>query len=190
MRRLVLLAAIVASAPACLVLNVTPLYDDETITWEPALIGSWLDEDDKSSIQIDRGEWKSYTIRYAHPVETGQVTGYLTAVGDDRFLDVMPSRGQDRGAFLLPVHAVLRLRLEGDQLELTPLSYDWMADRLRAGGAVTGLQVAFDQKENVLIVSPTGTIRSWIRQKTYDSPVFGASAKFVRIRQAIPAGRE
>ena len=190
MLRLVLLAAIVALAPACLVLNVNPLYDDETITWEPALIGSWLDEDDKSSIQIERGEWKSYTIRYAHPVETGQVTGYVTAVGDDRFLDVMPSRGQDRGAFLLPVHAMLRLRLEGDQLELTPLSYDWMADRLRAEGAVTGLHVAFDQKENVLIVSPTAAIRSWIRQKTYDSPVFGASATFVRVRQALPAGRE
>jgi hypothetical protein len=189
MARLVLLAAILALAPACLVLNVNPLYDDETITWEPALIGSWVDEDDKSSIQIDRGEWRSYTIRYAHPVETGQVTGYLTTVGDDRFLDVMPSRGQDRGAFLLPVHAVLRLRLEGDQLELTPLSYDWMADRLRAGG-VTGLHVAFDQKDNVLVVSPTAEIRTWIRQKTYDSPVFGASATFVRVRQAVPAGGE
>lgn len=190
MRRLALLAAILTLAPACLVLNVHPLYDDETLTWEPALVGSWLDEDDRASLQIDRGEWKSYTIRYAHPVETGQVTGYLTAVGDDRFLDVMPSRGQDRGAFLIPVHAVLRLRLEGDQLELTPFSYDWMADRLRTESAVPGLHVAFDQKENALIVSPTGRVRSWLRQKTYESAVFGASAIFMRVKQPAPAGRE
>ena len=67
-----------------------------------------------------------------HPVETGTLTGYLTSVGDDRFLDVMPARGEDRGSFLLPVHAVLRIALDGDRLELTPL-YDWMNDRLRAG---------------------------------------------------------
>ena len=43
----------------------------------------------------------------------------------------MPGRGADRGAFLVPVHVVLRMRLEDDRLELTPLAYDWFADRLR-----------------------------------------------------------
>jgi hypothetical protein len=111
--RLALVAVMTALAPACLVLNVHPLYDDDTLTWEPALIGTWQDLDDKSSMQIERSEWKSYTIRYVHPIETGQLTGYLTVVGDERYLDVMPARGADRGAFLIPVHALLRVRLEG-----------------------------------------------------------------------------
>jgi hypothetical protein len=113
MRRLMVLAVILAGAPACLVLNVNPLYDDDTLTWEPDLVGAWQNTEDKSSIQVDRGEWKSYSIRYVHPIETGHLTGYLTTVGDSRYLDVMPSRGEDRGAFLVPVHGLFRVRLAG-----------------------------------------------------------------------------
>src|SRR5688500_18093739 len=137
--RAVLLLLGVLCAQGCLVLSINPAYDGDTMTWEPDLLGNWQDADDNASIQIERGEWKSYKIHYVHPTETGDVTGYLTAIGDARYLDVMPARGEDRGAFLLPVHAVLRVKLEGDRLELTPLSYDWFADRLKTRARIPGL---------------------------------------------------
>lgn len=174
------LVVALALAPGCLVLNVNPAYNDETIGWDPALLGSWDDADDKASMQIERGEWKSYRVKYVHPIESGTLTGYLTSVGDERFLDVMSSRGEDRGSFLVPVHAVLRVLLEGDRLELTPISYDWMNKRLRAGTRIGGLEVALDQKENTLIVSPTAAIRAWLRKQPKDGPMFGASAVFTR----------
>lgn len=179
---LVVAAAAMVSA-GCLVLNVNPLYDDDTLTWEPGLLGAWQDAEDKSSMQIDRGEWKSYSIRYVHPIENGHLTGYLTAVGDARYLDVMPARGEDRGSFLIPVHAFLRVNLDGDRLELTPISYDWMSDRLKAAAPPPGLDVALDQKDNALIVSPTARLRTWLRRQALDGPMFGASAIFSRARQ-------
>lgn len=151
-----------------------------TIGWDPNLVGRWEDADDKATVQIERGEWKSYRIHYVHPIETGDLTGYLTIVGDERYLDVMPARGEDRGAFLIPVHALLRVRLTGDQLELTPLSYDWFYDRLRSGRGGPGLGVALDQKENALIVSPVDRLRAWLRLQAPEGPVFGAAATFVR----------
>ena len=153
-RRLLLLAAALTLAPACLVLQVNPLYDDDSLTWEPGLVGAWAGVEDQVTLEIDRDEWRSYNIRYVHPGETGHVTGYLTVVGDHRYLDVMPMRGEDRGAFLVPVHAFLHVRLDGDRLHLTPVAYDWLADRLRMGALPDGLDGALDQKENVLIVSP------------------------------------
>lgn len=180
MKRLVLLVLAVTFAPGCLVVSLRPVYQDDTIGWDATLLGSWQDADDKSSIEIERGEWKSYRIKYVHPIETGTLTGYLTAIGDDKFLDVMPARGEDRGSFLIPVHAVLRLRLEGDRLELTPLSYDWMNERLRAGTRIAGLNVVLDQKENALVVSSTATLRGWLRKQLKDGPVFGASTVFTR----------
>jgi hypothetical protein len=164
----------------CLVLSLNPAYDEATLGWDPRLMGTWTDTDDKASLQIERGEWKSYRIHYVHPIETGDLTGYLTAVGDERYLDVMPSRGEDRGSFLIPVHAVLHLRLDGDQLELTPLSYDWFNEQLRAGRTIPGLSVVLDQKENALVVSPVGRFRDWLRVQSVDGPAFGASATFVR----------
>ena len=187
MKRLLLLALATFLSPACLVLSLNPSYDDDTIGWDPSLLGSWQDTDDRSSMEIERGEWKSYRIRYVHPIENGMLTGYLTAIGDDRFLNVMPARGEDRGAFLIPVHAMVRLQLEGDRLELTPLSYDWMFERVRSRTRIPGLHVTLDQKENALIASPTIELRAWLRRQPPDGPMFGASATFVRSTGAARA---
>lgn len=180
-RRVLLLVALLF-VPGCLVLSVNPAYDSDTLTWEPALIGQWHAPDDNTSIHIERGEWKSYKVGYVHPIESGMLTGYLTAIGDARYLDVMPGAGEDRGSFLIPVHAVLRIKLEGDRLEVTPLSYDWFIDRLKARPGVTGLNVVIDQKENALIGSPSVRLRDWIRRQPADGKMFGASAVFLRKR--------
>jgi hypothetical protein len=167
-------------APGCLVLTVNPSHDRDALVWEPALLGTWIDGDDNASMTIERGEWQSYKIDYAHPIEKGQLTGYLTTIGKAQFLDVMPARGQDHGAFLLPVHASLRVQLEGDRLELTALSYDWFFDRLKKKAAVPGLTVALDEKENALIVSPTAVLRAWMARQKAGGAAFGASAVFTR----------
>jgi len=180
MRRAAMLTLALLCAPGCLVLSLQPAYDDETIAWDPELVGSWIDADDNVTMEVERGEWKSYRITYAHPIETATVTAYLTAIGDEHFIDIMPARGEDRGSFLVPVHAVVHVRLEADRLELTPLSYDRFSDRLRARQAVTGLNIVQDQKKNALIVSPTVRLRTWLRMQPATGPMFGASAVFTR----------
>ena len=180
MRRVLLLLAALAAAPGCLVLSLHPAYEDESIGWEPALLGTWEDVEDNASLVIERGEWKSYRIRYVHPIERGELTGYVTSIGDDRYLDVMPIRGEDRGAVVIPVHAIVRMQLAGNRLELTPLSYDWLADRVRARTAIPGLAITLDQKENALITSPAARLRGWIRKQPRDGTMFGAGAVFIR----------
>ncbi len=188
--RTIALAWMACGAAGCLVLSLNPAYDDSTIAWEPRLVGAWQSPDDRSSIRIDRGEWQSYRLHYEHPIETGDLTAYLTIVGNDRYLDVMPARGQDHGSFLVPVHAVLRVRLDGDTLELTPLSYDWFSDRLRTALPIAGLDTTLDQKENALIVSSSGRVRDWLRTQTSASPAFGAPATFVRKPVKAEPGRQ
>jgi hypothetical protein len=175
----------VSAAPGCLVVSLHPSYDDDSLGgWDTALLGAWENAEDRASLQIERGDWKSYRIKYVYPIETGELTGYMTAVGDDRFLDVMPARGEDRGSFLVPVHALLRVRLADDRLELTPLSYDWFFDHVRSERKIPGLDVTLDQKENALIVSPTPALRNWIRSQVATGPMFGAPAVFVRKQAA------
>lgn len=174
------LAAALSFSSGCLVLTLNPAYTEDTLTWDPSLLGAWYDAEDNVLVQIERGEWKSYRVRYEHPIEKGDLTGYLTAVGNERFFDVMPVRGEDRGSFLIPVHAVLRVRVDGDTLQVTPLSYDWFSARTRTGRTMPGLTVTRDQKENVLITSPAGRLRSWLRAQAPDGAMFGASATFTR----------
>lgn len=180
LRLALLLAAAVLAAPGCLVLGLHPAYDDEAIGWDPLLLGTWHDADDNVTVRIERGEWRSYRIHYTHPIESGEVTGHLTAIDDVRYLDVMPATGEDRGAFVVPVHAVVRMELDGDRLELTALSYDWFFDRLKGRRPVPGLEVALDQKENALISAPTARLREWLRRQPAGGAMFGASAVFTR----------
>jgi hypothetical protein len=180
--RLLVLAAS-ATVAGCLVVSVHPVYDQDTIRWDPALVGSWRDADDDVTIDIEADEWRSYRIHYVHPIETGDLSAYLTIVGDDRYVDLTPVRGKDHGSFLVPVHASVRVRLDGDSLEVTPLSYDWFADRARSRSGVVGLSFAFDQKSNVLILSATDALRAWVRRQPADGPTFGASAVFTRIKR-------
>ena len=180
LRTLILLASVLLSTPACLVLSVNPAYEQKSIAWDPDLVGKWHNADDNVSMEIQRGEWQSYRVLYEHPIEKGALTAYLTLIDGTRYLDVMPVRGADRGSFLIPVHAVVRVRLEDDKLEVTPLSYDWFFDRVRGGRAVPALTTAFDQKENVLIMSPAAQLRTWLRAQPADGPMFGASATFTR----------
>ena len=178
--RIAALLAVLLVAPGCLVLTVNPSHDREALAWEPGLVGHWQNPDDNAALTIERGEWQSYKIHYTHPIEAGHVTGYLTTIGESQYLDVMPARGEDRGAFLLPLHATVRVKLTGDKLELTALSYDWFFDRLRQKAAIAGLTAMFDEKENALIVSPTNAFRAWLAKQPAGSAAFGASAMFIR----------
>jgi hypothetical protein len=179
-RRLLLLATILLTAPGCLVVAVNPSHDRDSLVWEPGLVGEWQNVDDASSMKIERGEWQSYTIEYAHTIEKGRLTGYLSTIGKERYLDVMPARGEDHGSFLLPLHVVLRVRLDGDRLELAPLSYDWFFDRVQKKVAIPGLNVVLDEKENALIVSSTAALRAWIARQPATARSVGPAAVFVR----------
>ncbi len=182
----VLLAAL-CPIEGCLVLSLHPAYDDESIAWDPGLVGNWRDADDMSTLRIETAEWRSYRIHYEHPSEKGDLTGYLTIIGDERYLDLTPARGQDWGSFLLPVHAVLRATLDGDTLTLTPLSYDELSARRRAGRApAPGLAAVFDQKQNVVLTSPTASLRAWLRNTPASNAVWGAPATFKRSTTTTP----
>ena len=109
----------------------------------------------------------AYRIHYEHPSEKGDVTGFLTIVGDARFLDVMPAEGQDHGSFLTPLHAILRVELSADTLTLTPLSYDWFADLLQSDENPATSSAVFDQRQNVRrCVADAGDAASWLRKRT------------------------
>jgi len=181
--RVLLLLLVLAASPGCLVLSLQPVYEDGWLAWDQNLIGAWHDADDNASLKIDGGEWRSYRVHYEHPIEKGDVTAFLTIVGDAHYLDLMPPKGEDHGTFLTPVHAILQVELSSDTLTLTPLSYDWFADLLKHGRSPGDLQAVFDQRQNALIVSPTSVLRAWLRKRPAGSAVWGAAATFTRVKQ-------
>ena len=127
----VLLAVLVSGCVPAL----EPFYAPEDLIFDPALVGTWT---------TDRGTWHvarsgERTLVLSHESRGARKTfeGHLFQLGPHRFLDLeprlAPGEGDVHWAHYLPLHTVLRVWLEGDVLQLGPLSRGWLDAQLERG---------------------------------------------------------
>lgn len=180
--RVVRLAAAVLTAllsSACLVVSLHPVYEPETIGFDPSLLGAWKGDDENVGVTFERAEWHSYHVTLMDRDDHVHLSARLTRVGTRTFLDVSPRDGADVPALVLPVHAVYRVELPGDgSLRLAGLNYEVLERRARAGTA--GLPVAIDARANVVITAATAELRAWLAAHAADDELFDEPAAFTR----------
>jgi hypothetical protein len=163
---------------ACLVVSLQPAYSDDSLAWDDGLVGHWRDAEDNVEVTITRGEWRSYRVHYTHPVEEADFTGHLTVIEDVHFLDLMPAKGLDYGAVLIPAHLVVKISREGNQCQVWGLDYDALRAALK-GGRLPRSIATFDQRQNLVLTSSPEALREWLRTRTQKD--FDAPATFERI---------
>jgi hypothetical protein len=168
------IAALLSSG--CLVLTLHPVYDDGSIAWDDALLGEWRDAEDNAQVTVTRAEWRSYHVRFVRPSETAEFTGYLTEIGNEHFLDLMPERGEDYGPVLVPVHLVLKVKRRGERWEVATFDYEALRREALAGRRIGGGVAALDQKHNVLLTGSSAELREWLR--AHGARAFGAATVF------------
>jgi hypothetical protein len=170
------LAALLSSA--CLVVSLQPVYEPETIAFDPALIGTWIAGDDDTTLTFERAEWHSYHVTLGEGDKRTRLSARLTRVGEQLFLDLSPLDGADVAPLLLPVHAVYRLELQGDELSLSDLNYEQLERRAREG--TPGLPMVVDARKNVVITANTGDLRRWLVAHAADEGLFDAPTSLRR----------
>jgi hypothetical protein len=181
--RVVTVVAMATGASGCLVANLWPLYGDDSILFDEALLGTWENPEDQQTLRLERDEWRSYAVSWSEGTVARTATAHLTGVGQERFLDLMPETGEDRGALLLPVHVICRVRLEEGNLQLEVLDYTWLAAPARQslfppGGVVKG------QREELLLTLPTERLRRWVQRISAMPGAFLPPRVFVRTKPA------
>ncbi|HEY6895118.1 MAG TPA: hypothetical protein VI258_13170 [Rhodanobacteraceae bacterium] len=161
--RTLLIAACALLSSGCLVVSLQPAYDADSITFVDALVGVWENAEDATRATIERGEWRSYKITFVDHSTTRTLQGNATRIGSDTFLDITELRGVDPGPYLVPVHGVLRLRIEGDTLAAAMLDYNWFI-RAVSQRSIVPLRLAIDDRRNVVVTAPTAELRRWLAQ--------------------------
>ena len=101
MRTLKLLPVIllVVFSAGCWTLSLHPLYFPEDVTFEPALIGSWGDPDDKDGEiwRFEESTENTYCLIMEYREEGSSITStssfdvHLVRLGDDLFFDFYPA---------------------------------------------------------------------------------------------------
>ena len=157
---------------ACLVVSLQPVYEPETIAFDPALLGTWLASEDGTSIVLERAEWHSYHLTLQDGDKRTRLSARLTRVGDQLLFDITPLDGADVPPLLLSAHAIYRVVLAGDELSLADLNYDRF-ERL-ARDPAAGLPMTIDARKNVVITASTADLRRWLAVHAADEGLFDA----------------
>jgi hypothetical protein len=177
----VLIGAIAAGG--CLVLSLQPVYDDQSIAFEEGLVGRWDNTEDRTSVTIERAEWRSYKVTYTDRFATYPFHGNLTTIRGASFLDLTQPRGSDAGPYLVPVHAVYRLTITGQTLTAAALDYLWQT-RAMNEKRPNRPAAALDDRRNAILVARTRDLRAWLAGAPADA--FAAPMTFTRTNSESP----
>ena len=172
----VLVGALVSAG--CLVASLHPVYDDESILFDEALVGTWQNRESEITVVVGRGEWRSYNVAYTDRFGTTKFTGYLTTVGTARFLNIRPEDGLERPAFLLATNGILQVEIEAARVRVREPEYGTVLVRLNAGKL--GVDAAIDLKQNIVITVSTAKLRSWLLAALKDETMWADWKTFTR----------
>jgi hypothetical protein len=183
---LALLGALMIACQGCLVVALHPVYDPDSIAFEPALVGTWTSDEDNLTVTFDRAEWHSYHLVLDDSGKITRLSARLTRLADDvLLLDLTPLDGTDVPELTLPVHLIFRVTVEADALTIATLNYDRFYGMAKAGPA--GLGLAIDGRQNAVITAGTPELRAWLAAHANDDGVFAAPTTLKR-RSQPPAG--
>lgn len=151
------------AAGAC-VQSVTPLYTDDTLVAEPALVGTWVGESGDVLVVTPRD---SLSYRLALVDQDGDASlwvGHVTTLGARRWLDVEPEAlpeqwTEEYRASFLPTHQFFVLQLTSNVLRSASLAYDSLQATLdRDPAAVAHLMIAGD----LVLTADTPALREFL----------------------------
>ena len=180
--RLTLAAVAAFLSSACLVVSLQPVYEPDTIAFDPALVGTWIAGEDEMTVSFARAEWHSYHVTVEERDDRTRLSARLTRVGERLYLDMSPLDGADVAPLLLPAHGIYRVELDGDTLALADLNYEQLERSSRDGTA--GLPTAIDARKNVVITASTAELRRWLVAHADDEGLFAAPTV---LRRKVPA---
>jgi hypothetical protein len=177
--RLALVTALAVVSQGCLVVALHPVYDPDSIAFEPALVGVWASEEDKLTVTFERAEWHSYHLVLDDGGKITKLSARLTRLGDALLvLDLTPVDGTEVPALTLPVHMILRITITGDALTIAPLNYDRFTTLAKAGPS--GLGLTIDDRQNAVITAATPDLRTWLAAHADEEGTFSAQTTLKR----------
>lgn len=116
--------------------SLNPIYTDETLTFDPALLGVWKQPGAEASWEMSRLDDKSYRLVYTDDQgQHGRFVAHLAQLEDELFLDVYPKDAKlDANGFykihLLPIHTIYRVRKSQGQVALAAIDFKWLEEYL------------------------------------------------------------
>jgi hypothetical protein len=171
--RTALVCLLLALSVGC-VRSMHPIYTPETLTYDPALVGVFVDDgEDKTRIEIapaagndQPGAVKSY--RVVHTDKDGKsatLSGHLARVGDLLVADltVADEKGIPASDFyrahLFPLHTFWVVKMDEKSLTLRTVSHDWMQKFV---AEQPGAVAHYKSNDDVILTAPPDELQKFL----------------------------
>ncbi len=179
------LAALIGALAAC-VPSLQPFYSQNDIVFDPALVGSWSQDNSSESWKYEKNGEKSYTLTYTDKNgQEGRFEATLFNLGEHRFLDLFPEgdslEASETPSFyrfhLMPLHTVARVDSVGPTLVMAFMSPKWLEKKLEEDpGALEHREV----RNRTIITAPTDELRAFVKEHAEGEGLFGKATDLLR----------
>ena len=173
-----------AALAGCYVQSIHPLYSDRTSLFDPALLGTWVaEEDDEFVFTLEDTTRGVYTLICDESGATARFQAVLAEIDGVRFMDLFPEEpGNDNGFYrdhLMRVHSVLKLERMADTLSVSDFDAEWLST-MAADKKLTIPHVSLDGA--VLLTASTEELQAFVRKYAKTPEAFSEP---VRLRRAL-----
>jgi len=179
--------------------SLHPLYTKEDVFIEPALVGTWVTNDESEIWRFEisgDGYQLSHSVRKSRPpedgnreaeqFETAEFEARLVRIGNYLFIDLFPEEPEIEDDLykihLLPVHTILRVWLEGDALSMAMLDHDWLKKEIE-GGRIRIAHEPWDDGKSILLTASSKELQGLVAQYAEDRNAFPEPEEPLRRRR-------
>ena len=204
MKTVLLLCAL---APLGCVRSLHPIYTRDTLTYDPAFLGTWVDEDGETRLEItasidddddDNDEQaraiKSYRLRHTDKDgKSALLLGYLAKVGDILVADLTIADDNDlpdsdfAKSHLFPLHTFWIITRESDggqTFTVRAIDHDWMTKFVADNPAAIA---HYKTNDDVILTAPPADLQKFLIAHAKDHGMMTDAERFRRTRDAAPA---
>ena len=152
--------------------SLSPLYTKADAVTEPALEGTWMNADtkDKEEITVCKTKNGEYELSDFDPDTkiTWTYDGTLVRLAGELFVDVefagetLNGARVDSPIAMLPVHAIMKVRVSGNDLAFAGLEDDAIKRSDESGGSPLKYQLVNRVFQQLLITADTEDLRRYV----------------------------
>jgi hypothetical protein len=171
------------------------LYDDNTVTFDPRLIGRWVQGNDvwTNVLTFERGEGKSYRLVVVDQDDkTARFVAHLVRLEGMLFMDVFPDEITDLTMHdiykrhLIPSHLFWKVDSIEPQLKLAPTNSDTISTMIKDNPACIRHEKT-EEGDQLVLTADTKDLQKFVVKLARMDKGFGTPEEFVRLEPLCPA---
>jgi len=153
--------------------SLHPLFTEKDLVYDPALVGTWAEEEGEDIWIFRKSGDNAYDLIYSQKGVPAQFEAHLVQVAEFLFLDTYPGEPNIKNDLytihLIPAHTFSRIWIEGDVLRLAMLDLDWLKDMI----AKKKVNIAHEQVDGgIVLTASTKELQEFFLKYADDDKAF------------------